>query len=185
MTMKYCPKCKQYKPYSEFAKSKDKKDGHHAYCKDCNRIAVNEWKANNKDRARELGRESRRRWRQRNPIESFLSNYKTYDSRKKLEYNLTVEWYIHNIQSKPCHYCGRVCDKMGCDRIDNSKGHTQDNCLPCCLECNQARSDAFTVTEMELCIGPSINMVKQIRSGKNLTMGVALIAKYYVESSTN
>ena len=33
--MKTCNKCGETKDFSEFSKSKDKKDGHHSNCKDC------------------------------------------------------------------------------------------------------------------------------------------------------
>lgn len=34
----------------------------------------------------------------------------------------------------------------GLDRVDRNKGHTKDNVVPCCLECNQAKND-LTVNE--------------------------------------
>lgn len=59
----------------------------------------------------------------------------------KLENNVTPEWIVENIFTKQCVYCG--CDnwrKLGCDRIDNSKGHTMENCVPACRECNMDRA---------------------------------------------
>lgn len=51
--------------------------------------------------------------------------------------NLTVEWYVENILSKPCVHCGETdWRKLGCNRIDNSKPHTIDNVEPCCRKCN-------------------------------------------------
>ena len=52
-------------------------------------------------------------------------------------------WLMENITTKPCVYCGAV-DKVGCDRIDNSKGHTKDNVVPCCKRCNLIRNQFFT-----------------------------------------
>ena len=70
-----------------------------------------------------------------------INNYKQKD--KKLnrgECTLTAEWIISNIFSKSCHYCGETdWRKLGCDRIDNSKPHTVDNVVPCCLKCNNER----------------------------------------------
>ena len=40
--------------------------------------------------------------------------------------------------TKPCVYCGDT-KRIGADRIDNTKGHTKENCVPCCIECNIAR----------------------------------------------
>ena len=51
--------------------------------------------------------------------------------------------------SKPCNSFGSgrsnliedrfICN--GLDRIDPSKGHTLDNCIPCCITCNKMKSD--------------------------------------------
>ena len=51
-----------------------------------------------------------------------------------------AKWIVENIFSKPCIYC-RETDwhKLGCDRIDNSKPHTKDNVVPCCMKCNLER----------------------------------------------
>ena len=53
------------------------------------------------------------------------------------ECNLTVKWIVDNIFSKPCAHCG-VNDwhKIGCNRLDNTKGHTKNNVEPCCKPCN-------------------------------------------------
>ena len=58
--------------------------------------------------------------------------------------------------SQNCHYCGEkpkelLADKQrnasdipfkrnGIDRVDNSKGYTIDNVIPCCRNCNIAKS---------------------------------------------
>jgi len=52
-------------------------------------------------------------------------------------------WLFENVTSKPCIYCGSI-DKVGSDRIDNSKGHTKDNIVPCCKKCNVIRNQFFT-----------------------------------------
>ena len=50
---------------------------------------------------------------------------------------MTAEWIIKNIFSRPCAHCGETdWRKLGCNRLDNSKPHTMDNCEPCCLKCN-------------------------------------------------
>ena len=51
--------------------------------------------------------------------------------------NLTAQWVVENIFSKPCAHCGKTGWKViGCNRLDNSKPHTMDNVEPCCFECN-------------------------------------------------
>ena len=60
--------------------------------------------------------------------------------------------YVKLLQ-QGCHYCGEGLEnstKSGLDRINNSKGYTLDNVLPCCGACNQIRGDNLTVQEMEV-----------------------------------
>lgn len=54
--------------------------------------------------------------------------------------------YALNIMDKPCHYCGlppkEDCDglvRSSIDRVDNAKGYTKDNVVPCCFECNRMK----------------------------------------------
>lgn len=48
-----------------------------------------------------------------------------------------AQWMVDNILYKPCVHCGETdWHKIGCNRIDNSKGHTKDNIEPCCVDCN-------------------------------------------------
>lgn len=62
--------------------------------------------------------------------------------RREFDFRLTVAQAFELSQS-PCCYCERkgvnkVLDfsYVGLDRIDNSKGYTFDNVLPCCKTCN-------------------------------------------------
>lgn len=63
-------------------------------------------------------------------------------NRKDKKYNrgkgdLTAQWIVDNIFTKPCAHCGKEgWDVIGCNRIDESKPHTMDNVEPCCKECN-------------------------------------------------
>lgn len=87
--------------------------------------------------------------------------YKLRDRKRGLENDLTREFVLEECK-KPCIYCGDT-KRIGLDRIDNTKGHTKDNVVPCCYECNCARLDNFTHEEM-LIIGKSIAEVKKNRS---------------------
>lgn len=93
-----------------------------------------------------------------------ISSYKCKD--KKLGFkeicDIDTDWMIENILTKPCIYCGDD-KRVGCDRIDNSKGHTKDNVVPCCIECNQARNNNFTHEEM-FEIGKAIKNIKEKRN---------------------
>lgn len=70
-----------------------------------------------------------------------LGGYRRSDKKyNRGECALTPQWIVDNIFAKPCHYCGETdWRKIGCDRIDNDKSHTEDNVVPCCGECNKKR----------------------------------------------
>lgn len=56
-----------------------------------------------------------------------------------------------------CYYCQNNLGKhihsgSGLDRIDNTKGYTIDNVLPCCGICNKTRNNFFTVEETKVAI---------------------------------
>lgn len=87
--------------------------------------------------------------------------------RKKGRETMTLEEY-RSFEGTLCHYCQfpRASAGYGLDRRDNKKGHTFENTLPCCHECNVARSDRFTVEEMELVLGPAIRQIKLARQSK-------------------
>ena len=51
--------------------------------------------------------------------------------------DLTPQWIVENIFSKQCAHCDETdWNKLGCNRLDNSKPHTMDNVEPCCHKCN-------------------------------------------------
>ena len=98
----------------------------------------------------------------RTKVSKMISSYKIKDKKNGVEIcDIDINWMIENIINKPCIYCGDT-HKIGCDRIDNSKGHTKDNVNPCCYECNTARGDNFSVEEMKI-IGKAIKVVKDLK----------------------
>lgn len=94
-------------------------------------------------------------------ISKMLSAYKLKDKKKNYEFNLTKEFLEKNIILKPCIYCGAT-ENVGCDRINNKKGHTTDNVVPACYICNHVRNNHFTIEEMKL-IGQTIKKIKKQR----------------------
>lgn len=72
--------------------------------------------------------------------------------------NLSFEQFLE-LSQLPCYYCGKLPSNItrgstkrgfrydnpfiysGLDRVDNSKPHSYDNCVPCCDVCNGAKSD--------------------------------------------
>lgn len=67
-----------------------------------------------------------------------------------LPFDISIEWFKEVCHS-PCVYCGSVDSNRGgaeftdgfgyngLDRIDNSLGYFEGNCLPCCWTCNRAK----------------------------------------------
>lgn len=91
-----------------------------------------------------------------------ISSYKCKDKRQGHAIcDIDTEWMITHIFHKPCIYCGDT-SIIGCDRVDNNKGHTKDNVVPCCATCNMARNRNFTFDEM-IVLGKTIKQIKDKR----------------------
>lgn len=72
---------------------------------------------------------------------NILGRYKISDKNKGLLCTITPEFIETEIFTKSCVYCGESdWKKLGCDRIDNNKGHTPDNVVCSCGECNNDRN---------------------------------------------
>lgn len=94
-------------------------------------------------------------------LRNLLRGYKRYDKNKHLENNLTIEALEKILpENINCVYCGRVC--YGLDRIDNNKGHTVSNVVPCCRECNVIRGAELSYTEMKK-LGPTLAEIYEKR----------------------
>jgi hypothetical protein len=104
-----------------------------------------------------------KKYRENNREKFLINGYKRNDKKKNLTCDLTVEWMKENITNKTCIYCGET-EKLGCDRIDNTKGHTMNNVVPCCADCNYKRGNNFSFTEM-LRLSP---LLKQFRLEKHI-----------------
>lgn len=82
---------------------------------------------------------------------SLLDNYKRNAEKRDISFDLSEEEF-RALTEQDCHYCGShplaIHKSSGCngsyiyngiDRIDNDRGYTQDNCVPCCKFCNRAK----------------------------------------------
>lgn len=80
-----------------------------------------------------------------------MKKYEAQAGYRDLEFSLSKEQFSE-ITKQNCYYCGKepsqVVNLRGCngeyvyngiDRLDNSKGYTADNCVPCCGFCNKAK----------------------------------------------
>ena len=88
-------------------------------------------------------------------INEIFRSYKYGARTRNLEFSLSVE-QLRSIISLNCFYCGEAPSKPrkttnkfgaicvnGIDRIDNSKGYTLENSVPCCDKCNHAKKNYY------------------------------------------
>ena len=159
---KRCSKCGRVLPITHFYNCKSSKDGLQYYCKDCYKAMHAEWYQTHRDS--ELKRAAERRaknptynaeWRAKNPTynadysdpqknpmnwaKRMVNGYRHMD-RERFGYDsktITAEWFLEHIAYQPCAHCGKQgIGLIGCNRLDNTKGHTIDNVEPCCQSCN-------------------------------------------------
>lgn len=84
----------------------------------------------------------------KNRSRGLVGYYKRHDrARGWGENDLTESWFENNINTKKCLYCGTDSVPIGMDRINNHKGHSTDNVVPCCQVCNKTKNNIFTVEE--------------------------------------
>jgi hypothetical protein len=72
------------------------------------------------------------------PHSKFLI-YKNSAKSRGIPFELTFEQFM-TFWQKPCYYCGNSIPTIGLDRVDNTKGYTMDNVVPCCKVCNRLKT---------------------------------------------
>jgi len=83
-----------------------------------------------------------------------------FNQAKLVAKNRSLNWDISynefiQIASKNCYYSNN--HKLpetgsGLDRIDNNKGYTINNVIPCCTNCNLSRANRYTVQEWKIMV---------------------------------
>jgi len=84
---------------------------------------------------------------------SVLRTYKDGAKSRNLEFSLTDEEF-YNLTQQNCFYCNSEPNQIsknpnnngdfiynGLDRVDSSKGYSKENVVPCCIQCNRAKTD--------------------------------------------
>lgn len=103
-----------------------------------------------------------------------LSQYKRSAKIRNIPFLLSDEQFFLISTQEKCYYCGTSEKKavysrkteqpfmcFGIDRIDNSKGYTEENCATCCKICNRAK-DVLTKQEfVEWIVKVYTNLVLQ------------------------
>lgn len=168
---RFCNKCDQEFALTveHFPSDINRKSGFGYQCRGCVKLHQkpdarrNRWALTMTPEQRDAKREWLRRYTktERGNASHRVASYRQIDAAKGQTCDLTSAWFVENIASKACTYCGDT-ESIGCDRIDNALGHTKANVVPCCFECNIARLDNFTHSEMRV-IGAAIAEVKACR----------------------
>ena len=108
-----------------------------------------------------------------------LQQYKRNAKIRKIEFKLTKD-ELKSIIIKDCYYCGALPSVYnGIDRLDNSKGYVLDNCVPCCFNCNWAKSD-MTVEQFKNWIKRIY--VNQFKKVTDLTPGQLIDSLFTVDT---
>lgn len=121
------------------------KDRRRAYCRT--------YDANRREEKRDY---NYRYYRKTRKLRIFCE-YRSRAKKKGIDFAIDEETF-RVLMMRPCTYCGRKPkrDCNGLDRVDNSKGYTLDNVVPCCRLCNW--------TKRNLDLGEFICHVKKIHA---------------------
>ncbi len=83
-------------------------------------------------------------------VNRIFLDYQKRAREKNLDFALTKEQF-KDLMDSDCYYCGGepknsflqhgkpISVYQGIDRLDNSKGYTPDNVVPCCIRCNKMK----------------------------------------------
>jgi len=140
MKIQYCKVCEEIKPAEEFSKTGRR----HKICREC-------------------GHRELKRLRDEGVLDQNSITRRYHHIKDRCKGNLPMMslrefrlWYEREAEDGVCFYCGSALVFEGgptlqtasVDRIDNSKGYTQDNMVLCCQRCNVIKGSWFTFEEM-------------------------------------
>lgn len=104
-------------------------------------------------------------------VNIIYNHYKRSAKERNLSFDLT-KGQVRKLIEQDCCYCGQKpiarYTAIGCageyewngiDRVDNTKGYTVDNCVPCCKLCNFGKRD-LTIAEFSSWIERTYHMMK-------------------------
>ena len=135
------------KPLDEYL-SKKKPDGRVNYyrtCKECMYPLIYQKEKSNPE-MQSKRKEQRRTWKKESRKDpkhwarNIYHDTRKSDRKHNRDNDLSYD-FIRAMINCPCPDCGRSNIRMTLDRIDNTKGHTQDNVRACCIRCNYTRGD--------------------------------------------
>jgi hypothetical protein len=167
---KFVPnKCKCVYCGAEFINTNKRKPSGRRYCDQT--CARRDWRKNNPEKERAQQRrtiENRKndpirnkiftekvRIMNQSPIGKFR-HYRRGAESRNIEFLLTFDEF-NNFWGKNCYYCTDKIKTVGIDRIDNNKGYTIENCVPCCGICNRMKMQYTMDNFIKKCIEISNN----------------------------
>ena len=141
---RYCKQCNKEYQAEWSTNHKENVKAKNAKWRNLNKEKIAEYQAKWQNLNKEKIAEYQAEWYnpQTHPLnwaKSIVKNYKKMDRERGFDPNQTIsaEWFLQNIAYRPCAHCGlQAIGLIGCNRLDNTKGHTIDNVEPCCFKCN-------------------------------------------------
>lgn len=137
-----CRICKKNRKTSSFYTRNDsgKKRTECKFCMQCK--AKNWYKENYGDKLKNGSLKRKNKWK-RTP-KGIANRYKANAKKRKINFELNEDFII-KITKSNCHYCGTNLlenkNPPGIDRMNPSVGYIEENCVPCCWDCNKMKQD--------------------------------------------
>lgn len=156
--MKICPRCKEQK--EQFSKAS--KTNTAVWCKQCTNSYYREWRKNNPKAQKGESKQFNTFYTTiKGRAVHMLNNCRARAGKKSLECNLTTEWIVSKLELGVCEATGLPLQlktnggkghktnsfSPSLERIDNSKGYTEDNCQITCWIYNRAKG-AFPIADL-------------------------------------
>ena len=156
---KVCKRCSVEKELSNVRKTEPRKENHNVHysgnCKECIYQIDLIWKEENKEKVKEMHKESYARqkadsgraklfkekhdlWSK--TINGKYSEYKGGANKRDMQFDISLDEFS-SFWQKPCSYCEDAIDTIGLDRINNDMGYTITNLKSCCSRCNTMKMD--------------------------------------------
>lgn len=172
-----CIKCDIEKDISEFhnLNSKFSKKNYASICKDCkkqtnaayyqrNKTDIitysKEYYANNLEKISEKGKIRYQEKIKNNYLSILLSGCRSNARKRNREFNISKQFILNLLekQENKCYYSGdelsmkpRLYNTLSIDRVNSSKGYTEDNVVLCCQKINVIKNDLSDLEFINLC----------------------------------
>ena len=155
---KICSSCGEEKPLDNFHNSSKSKDGKQCQCKNCARIASNEWRRRNRSAASAAMGQYRQTWG--GAVRERYHNSHHRARERGFEFTITQD-YLLELLSQQNYKCALTGDslsfvsghpnKLSLDRKDNSKGYEIGNIQWVTWEVNNAKGKLSDAQFIDLC----------------------------------